>query len=498
MKLRMKNSWFALILILISVSACDSKFEEINTNPNAVTELDAEYLFANAVLQTMRGNNNLELQFPFGAQYAHMYVGRNNRTFIDRYYDYFESDSYKSLFENFYYGPIRLLEETKRLTEPGGEQANEVRYAMAQVVAMVNYARLADAYGSIPYQDGGIGQEGILFPEYDSVEEIYTSMLNELDGIVTLLANANAEMGFPGADPLYDNSLGNWSRFANSLRLRLAMRARFKVPDLAGPIIQKCLALPLIEDNSQNAWNENQDSDVDEFSNPIYGQYNYWQWGMSEFFIDKLKTTQDPRLPVFAKPNKSKGEYVGIPNGLSDAALLSWGNWNGVSKPNDMLVGRAAPIYLFTASEIWFMKSEAALFNISDGDANTFYQTGIRKSLEQWGISVEQIEAYFAIPENVNLSGTQEQKLEQISTQLWISYASNMTEAWANIRRTGYPKLPVRTEPKFSLGVTDGVLPTRLKYPSSESNINNANYLSAIEKQGPDKITTPLWWDVRN
>ena len=426
MKFNMKNIWFMLFLMLVLVSGCDDKFKEINTNPNAVTKLNAEYLFANAVLQTMRGNNSLELHFPFGAQYAHMYVGRNNRLFIDRYFDYFESDSYKTLFENFYYGPIRLLEESKRLTMPGGEQADEVRYAMAQLIAMINYARLADAYGSVPYKEGGIGQEGVLYPKYDSVKEIYTSMLNELDGIITILTNSDPAKGFSGADPLYNNDLKKWARFANSFRLRLAVRARFVAPDLANPIIQKCMTLPLIEENSQNAWNENQNSDIGEFSNPIYGQYNYWQWGMSQFFVDKLKTTQDPRLPVFAKPNKSKGEYVGIPNGLNDAALLSWGNWNGVSKPNEMLVGKAAPIYLFDAAEVWFLKAEAALFNIVEGDENAFYQTGIRKSLEQWGVSQDEISAYFTNTETVTLTGIQEHKFEQISTQLWISYASNI------------------------------------------------------------------------
>uniref|UniRef100_UPI0032170B5B SusD/RagB family nutrient-binding outer membrane lipoprotein n=1 Tax=uncultured Draconibacterium sp. TaxID=1573823 RepID=UPI0032170B5B len=492
-----KIMWFAFVLLLLVSTACDEEFEKINTNPNAITEIDAEYLFANATLGTLRGGIS-ELQFTFGAQYAHLYVGRNNRIFIDRYYDYFENDSYKYVFENFYQGPIRLLEEAKQLTQTGGKQANEVRYAMAQLMAMVNYARLADNFGAVPYHQGGIGQTGVLFPEYDSVEEIYTSMLNELEGIITLLASANPEQGFPNADPLFDNDLDKWSRFANSFRLRLAMRIRFKVPELANPIIQKCLALPLIEGNSQNAWNENQDSDVGEFSNPIYGSYNYWQWGMSELLIEKLKATQDPRLPVFAKPNVLNGEYTGVPNGLSDDELLKWGDWKGVSKPNDMLVGRAAPIFLMAAAEVYFLKAEAALFDIVDGDANELYQMGIRKSFEQWGVAEEQIEEYITNVEYAILTGTQEEKFEQISTQLWISFLSNETEAWANLRRTGYPELPARTEPKFSLGVTGGVLPTRLKYPSTEVNINNANYLKAIEEQGADEISTPLWWDVRN
>ena len=326
--MKTKNIWFIMILLLVLTTACDENFEEINKNPNAVTQIDNEYLFANATLQTIRGGSNQNLQFPFGTQFGHIYVGRNNALFIDRYYDYFESAEYKHLFEQFYFGPIRLIKETLRVTVPGGEAENEVRYAMAQVIAIINYARLTDSFGSIPYIEGGLGQTGIILPKYDSVEFIYKDMMERLKNIVIILQNGNPSLGYPGADPLYDNDLADWARFANSFRLRLAMRARFADPEYANAVIKECLTLPLIEENSNNAWDENEDSDIGEFSNPIYGQYGYWQWRMSEKVVETLKTTNDPRLTVFVKPNKD-GEYIGIPNGLSDASLTNW-NWNNV------------------------------------------------------------------------------------------------------------------------------------------------------------------------
>ena len=216
---------------------------------------------------------------------------------------------------------------------------------------------------------------------------------------------------------------------------------------------------------------------------------------MSELFVETLKSNNDPRLPIFAKPNKD-GEYVGIPNGLSDAYLTKW-DWDNVSAPADILVGKAAPIYQMAAAEVWFLRAEAALFDLSDGDPNQLYQTGIRKSFEQWGVADKDVEAYFANVDATTLSGSQEEKLEQISKQLWISFMSNPVEAWSNMRRTGYPRIAKRTAPEFTLGVTNGVLPSRLKYPSSEVNINHTNYLKALEEQGSDEILTPLWWDVR-
>ena len=495
--MKTKNIWYLMFLLVVLTTSCDDTFKEINTNPNAVTEIDDEYLFANATRSTIRGGGNTSLQFPFGTQYAHIYVGQNNALFVDRYYDYFTSAEYKSLFNSFFYGPIRHIKEVIRVTQPGGEKENEVRHAMAQVVSMINFARMADSFGNIPYTEGGIGQTGIMYPKYDDVEFIYTDMMEKLKNIVTTLQNADPGMGYPGADPLYDNDLDNWARFANSFRLRLAMRARFVNPGLVNTVITECLAQPLIEENSQNAWNENEDSDINEFRNPIYGHYGFWKWKMSEKFVETLKTTNDPRLTVFVKPN-NEGEYIGIPNGLSDSELVKW-TWANVSDPTDSLVGKAAPIYQMAASEIWLLRAEAALYNIGpSGDANQLYQKGIQLSLEQWGVSQEDIDDYMANADYANLTGTQEQQFEQICTHLWIAVMPNAHEGWTNIRRTGYPRIPQRTEPEHTLGASNGVLPTRLKYPSSEVNINKENYQIAVDQQGPDLITTPLWWDVRD
>jgi hypothetical protein len=493
--MKIKNIWFALLLVFVLTQACDLKLEELNENPNDVTSIDDEYLFANATFGTMRGGGTLKM--PFATQYAHMYTGRNNSIYKDRYFDYFENDEYAYVFDEFFQGPVRLIIETIRLTAPDSETSNEVRHAMAQVIAMVNYARLSDAFGAIPYLQGGLGQTGILYPEYDSVEFIYMDMMERLKNIVLLLETADPENGYPGADPLFDNDLEQWAKFANSFRLRLAMRARFAAPTEAEAIIVECLEKPLIESNEDNAWNENQDSDVGEFSNPIYGQFTYWLWKMSEFLVENLKSTNDPRLELFVKPNKN-GEYIGLPNGLSDAALTQW-NVEEVSDPTDLLVGKAAPIFLLTASEVWQLRAEAALFGIGPeaGNENNLYRIGIQKSLEQWGAEEADIAAYMA-SEYATLTGTQEEMFEQICMHQWIGFMSNAPEAWANIRRTGYPVLPVRTEPEFSLGVTNGVLPTRLKYPSGESNLNEENYLKILSEQGPDEITTPLWWDIRN
>lgn len=490
------RKWSLIALLLLAVSSCDDDFETTNTSPNNVTDIDDEYLFANACLQTLRGNNYKWLQFPFTTQYAQLYAGQANSIFVDRYYDNFTSVEYKVVFEESYYNAIRLIREAMRMTAPGADKENPTRYAMAELVAIANLVQLSDAYGSIPYFEGGMGQNNVLYPAYDPVETIYKNAIERLGAVTQLLMSADAKDGYPGADPFFDNNLDNWVRFANSLRLRYAMRIRFADETFAEQIIKECLAKPLIEENSQDVKLLNSNSDVEELMNPTYKHYVYWNWKMSGFIVDKLKGLEDPRLPVFVKPNRF-GRYVGLPNGLSDAELPNWG-MDTISDPSDNLVGKAAPLYFLSAGEVWALRAEAALFGISTEDAEQAYKNTIRNALSQWDIEESEINNYLSSNANATLVGSTEQKFEQISTQLWLAAMPNAMEAWSNIRRTGYPRLPKRTIPKYDLGVSKGVLPTRLRYPSSEMNINNANYLKAIEEQGEDLITTKLWWDVRD
>jgi hypothetical protein len=116
----------------------------------------------------------------------------------------------------------------------------------------------------------------------------------------------------------------------------------------------------------------------------------------------------------------------------------------------------------------------------------------------RWNIPVEDINAWLSTNPQANLTGTSEQKFEQIGNQAWIGFIPNFNEAWNAIKRTGYPVIPRRTNSTiYSLGVTDGYLPKRFKYSSAEYLNNNANVSEAVNNQGADLIDTPVWWDVR-
>jgi hypothetical protein len=181
-----------------------------------------------------------------------------------------------------------------------------------------------------------------------------------------------------------------------------------------------------------------------------------------------------------------------VPNGLTDQAY-SLVDWNNISNPMPVLYSKSLSQYLMCASEIWFLRAEAALYKLAPGDADQLYKQGITMNMQLWKVSTTETADFLTNEPESTLNGTDENKFRQIATQMWIAFIPNFMEAWTNIRRTGYPEIPQRTNPDvYSLGVTNGFLPKRYKYSSSEYLNNHDNVTEAVNQQGPDKIDTPV------
>jgi hypothetical protein len=486
---------FAALTLFIGFTACDDQMEEINTNPLALSEIPDEYLFTTALHQTF-DNETKNFQFRFGSQYGHYYISNSAYRSGDQYTDYHEHDTYRDMFENLYINALRNINEVLMFTSEG-KYKNPVRYAMADVVAIINYAKATDGWGDVPYTEGAKGSSQILYPKYDNQEFIYHDMMDKLKADIAVLKSADPEDGYVSCDPVYNNDLTKWVRFANSLRLRLAMRARFADAANSEKVIKECLNEPLIETNSQNFELKKQESDNDELYSPWYGFHTHEDWRMSEKFTNWLKDTEDPRLELFVETTAA-GDRRGLTNGLSDLAY-SQIVWNDYSAPKPLLYSKTLSSYILCASEVWFLRAEAALFNIVPGDANQLYRQGILSNLQLWNIDASSINSFMNNQPEATLNGTDENKFRQIGTQMWVAFVPNFFEAWTNIRRTGYPVIPQRTDATTqALGSTNGILPSRFKYATTEYLINADNVNKAVEHQGADLIDTPLWWDVRN
>lgn len=489
----MNNLYKVLIVwVLFSSVACTDEFGDINENPNALTDVDPEAIFSKSV-HGLFGAGVRGLHYQAGAQYSHFYVGLN----VDHQTDIYKVDLTgglsNSVFES-YYEVLRHSNEVRFLTEPGGKYENSLQYAIGSAISLYAYATLTDAFGSVPYTEGGWGRKDILQPSYDEQEAIYKDIIEELATILVEVESGDPAKGFPKGDPIYNNDLSKWAKFINSFRLRLAMRMRFVDAQYANPVIVDCISKPLMDEISDNVKLKGIEADIS-LNNPWYDIFQFFRFRMSEKIIEQLKSTNDPRLPIYAKPNED-GDYIGMPNGLADSTFPLWDIANS-SEPTDDLVGIDATIYLITSAEIYFLRAEAALYGITTENANDLYRLGIGQSLLQWGVSLAEINDFILEPSST-LSGSQEQQFEQISTQMWIALAPNFAEAYSNIRRTGYPKIPQRDGINFAKGDTDGYLPSRLVYPLNEQLQNPSNFEIAVEQMNGDELTGKVWWDVRD
>ena len=184
-------------------------------------------------------------------------------------------------------------------------------------------------------------------------------------------------MGYAGADPVYDNNLTKWLRFANSMRLRLAMRARFADPSNSAAVIAECMNEPFIENNDGNFGLKYQESENPELYNPWYDVRKHQNWKMSDKFVEWLKSTNDPRLRTFVDTTKT-GEYKGFINGLNDQEQSKY-QWEDFSNPKPALYAKDMSQNVMCASEVWFLRAEAALFNLAPGDPDQLYKEGYQK-----------------------------------------------------------------------------------------------------------------------
>ena len=484
----------AVMVIAMILSACSESLVDMNTDPLRLSELPDEYLFTTAVRLTVGDVSNYDTRF--GCQYAHMYVENSENRSADAYKDFHTQDVYKEMFAQAYINPLRYIIKVVSMTSEG-ETKNPVRNAIARIVAVVEYSRVTDCYGDIPYFEGARGMENILYPKYDKQELIYHDMMDQLKNAIEVLKTADPSMGYVGADPVYDNNLTKWLHFANSLRLRLAMRTRFVEPAASAAVIAECMNEPFIENNDGNFGLKYQESENPELYNPWYDVRKHQNWKMSDKFVEWLKSSNDPRLMIFVDTTKT-GVYKGFINGLTDQEQSKY-QWEDFSNPKPALYAKDMSQNLMCASEVWFLRAEAALFDLAPGDANQLYQEGIRRNMLQWNVPADGITEFIATAPEATLNGSDENQFRQIATQMWIAFMPDFIEAWSNIRRTGYPVIPRRTDANiYSLGVTNGILPARFKYSSSEYRTNRTNLDVAIEQQGPDLIDTPVWWDVRD
>ncbi|MFS4455090.1 SusD/RagB family nutrient-binding outer membrane lipoprotein [Maribacter sp. 2304DJ31-5] len=504
---------------------CTSDFADLNTDPLA---LDIGKLEESQVLQ---GQAFAQAQY-VAVNGLHWRFQISQNLFSDLWCQYFattasgfDSDRYvqvgrwADLAWGSFYGQaapqIKLIED---LSEANG---NDVGNAMAKIWRVHSYHRITDYWGPVPYST--FGNEELSVP-YDSQESIYNDFFVTLDDAVSKLqANAGGS-SYGASDRVYGGSADQWLKFANSLRLRLALRIKYVDPSRAQAEAEKAIGAGVIIDNTDNAFVAVDDDN----RNPLTTITNWGEFRMSATMESILEGYGDPRMPEYFAPavdgdsDGNGSDFEGLLNGQQRVTLetsQNAGHSDVATKfRNDALGGSNPPIEILNAAEVFFLRAEGALQGWAmGGTAQSLYEDGIRASMTQkTSADGAAIDAYIAstsvpveyaagtspvtdIPIAFDTGGSAERQLEQIITQKWLAIYPNGWEAWAELRRTGYPRQYARVESQNPDVGVDEIM-RRMVYVQSEFDTNGDAVNAAIalpEMSGGDRNNTKVWWDKK-
>jgi len=512
MKHFIKNySCILLLPGLLFIQACDKNFEEINTNPDAVSKVTPQYIFSKAQYDGVINSANSSKLLLGTMQYTTSY---NDVDGFGSKYVAAQRSLSSVVFSSGYPNQINEIGEVIKAVKNDPTQVN--RYAVARIWKAFCFSRLTDLYGDIPYTEAGQGYNKSIFqPAYDAQKDIYADLLKELDEAANSL-DANNTTTFGTSDQIYSGDTGQWKKFAYSLMLRLGMRMTKVDATNAQVWVTKAIAGGVIVNYADIAKMTYIGSGQDINKNPMAldllnssyikadGVSNTEGGKYQQVFIDSLKKNNDPRLSVLsvvyvngiadATPAIQKGMPATI-NGQKPADFVTY------SEPKQTTVLRlASPVLLFTVAETNFLLAEAALRNWYSGEtAAALYEKGIRAAMQQWDlisgttgtITSNQVNAYVSA-HPLNTGATFEKQMEQIYNQFWTGIFPDAQEVFANYRRTGYPALVPNNYPGNATG---GKIFRRFLYPVNEQTLNTTAYTVAVGRQGADDFLTRIWWD---
>jgi hypothetical protein len=525
------------LLFLIVSAGCTKKFDEFNRNPIGLTDeqVNADFNLVSAFMQQAQRNiipqdvgtyqlcENLESDVWSGYMGAEapFVSNANNMTYslVDGWNVTVWTNRYTNVM-NPTYKVIALAADNPDFKDLD---------AFAKIVRVSAMLRVAEKIGPIIYTKYNQLDENNTVP-YDVQEDAYQALFDDLADAITTMNSIKSNPVSPQwakSDLAYTaNQYDNWLRFANTLRLRMALRVVYVNPGLAKTLGEAALNPAnggLLEDNSQNCFIS---LSVTHPLNTITNDWSDIRMGapISSF----MNGYSDPRMPVlFQKaedPNPNViGKYIGIRSGID---IDSKSRYDAFSKlqpfPNKM--------QLMVAPESWFLRAEAGLRNWANaGDPQTNYEMGIKKSFEMLGVSsayntyvndAVSKPAPYIDPKSItpgendiltgspylstitikwNNSDNNDRKLERIVTQKYLALFPDGEEAWAEYRRSGYPILyPI------VVNRSAGLIPTspgvrRVPIPIPEFNTNKgAADAAAASLGGPNTGATRLFWDLED
>ena len=490
-------------LCFAAVSCSDQ--EAMNVNPNAASNVPSNMVMNAAEKWTM---DNI---------YDNWFSGRQCLVYCQQWSqrNYTEEDRYQiresvnnSYFKYMYMGlnnfqkviNMNTDEATKDASSAYGANCNQIAAAMIMKVWLADL--MTDTWGSIPYSEAlKLESDDVLYAKYDDQKDIYDQLMKELTEAVNMIDED--ETAFISGDVIYGGDASKWKKFGNSLKCRLAIHMS-KVDSNWKSYIAEALASGVMESNDDAAKFQysNAGSEYCKFYEGFYVDRRN-DFAINKVLADLLKGQPDtlnvkshpwegvidPRIHIFTVDDGIwNGMCVATQTGVQAKLFTQDGvaSWYHNQPP---ILYKTFAVPLMTYAELKFIIGEYNGFSVED------YQEGVLASIDYWynvmgeAFDPDEVEAYLAaVSANVDA--------EAYAIQKYIDLYANGTEAWTEIRRTGYPNQIVRPgEACAALGDviyyfeplsdTKGDIISRVKYPTDELQDGTNNYYSK------------MFWDAR-
>lgn len=522
---------------------CTDNFEELNTNKYEVDpdNMPFESQFVEPITYVYAPQQNM-FQFwtnlsvdLFGGYFMtpHNFGGNGN-------VDYQLNRGFcGGMYENF---NLHIFNNTRRLIAACEEKGMKDYAAIMRVVQVYALSTMTDTYGPVAYQSVLDGNDASFY--YDSQESIYNSMFALLDEAIEGFKTGTSEVAnMQQFDYWCNGDRDLWVKVANQFKLRLAMRIVKVNPTLAQQKAEQAVQGGVLTAADR-------DIVIDQgLSNELTRMFEWGDCGINANLVTILEGYKDPRLPLYITKNTNDiacadgstiakdTKYLGIRGGCNLPNKPNpWGNFSSV------VCAYSTPLPVMKVAEAYFLRAEGALrgWNMG-GNVKDLYEEGIRVSIQNElkykgvfagvsSIADADVEAYIngtttqldfvdpvdgknsikalnSVPVKWDEAAGKEEKLQRIIIQKWIANFPLSTEAWAEYRRTGYPKLfPNRVNSSNGTIDTDEQI-RRLIYSDVEINTNNEELQKGIDllnqenssaKFSGDIGGTRVWWDKAN
>lgn len=526
--------WLAVFAL---VTGCKKDFEAINTDPNQVapSNFNSDYFLSGSQWNYINGITGYNGAILFQSGWAQIFASTTSgaATYysnMDKYVPSGQANDYSGRGFDLGYKSARLSQEIIKNYSANAEKVNVVSAATVMKVLAMQY--ITDLYGDIPYSQALQASTNVTQPGYDKQQDIYNSMLTELDAA---LSKFDASKPKPAADLFagYSGDVAKWKRFGYSLMLRVAMRLTKADLAKAQQYAEKAAAGGTLSSVAEDAFirGDNASGYRSENSRSLITPADFYQVKWSKTLIDFLKATNDPRVSAIAElppagitgaqnpdltGDNTFASQMGLPNGwdlnggstdITKAPGYPGASGNDpigrYSRPRQaVFTNLNSPQFVLTYAESELLLAEAKVrgWNVGATTAATHYANAVSagiQSLNAFGpnatISPATANAY-AAANPLNTSSTTA-SLKMINEQYWATTGIllNFVEAWNNWRRSGYPVLtPVVYAGNFS----KGNIPRRQLYPTTEPTANPNNYRSAVANlAGGDVWESRVWWD---